>query len=995
MFRKMQGKTITTLTATSVFIAFVFSMLLSSASAQVADNQIQGPQNNTEQYSGIVYGPIDKNDTLWRIASRYKQRRNFSVYQIMLAIFELNPQAFENGNVNTMISGATLQLPSDQYIATIDPEIARLKAEADSQQYSKPSSNTQTKSPSPDTSSLVNKDDLSKSKAEFQGQINDLKSQQQEQFESLKEQVAQSIQTVEVLLAENKRLNQQLSQIDETNKSLTSAVETELQSQIDDQVAQLGELIKLVQASEQKRIEKESQSFFQILSSPTAIIIIMFSVTLLVLVGLAVILLRKPAVATVDAPEQGVAVPTPPVPVESTESAETASESSDDDLLAALSEQSNELDDSEEDDILSDALEEDEAIADLDEQSLADSLDDMLVPDNQSDVADAIEMSELGDDEDEEGISLDDEDAISLDDQDVDVESEPSEDDTTEGESSTAGNNAIAVDQSAGTQGTPDGIDLNDKGDIDENTLQQIDTQIEDSDEKITSMADEILEQLDNESDDEEDEAELDETEDNSEQEVSESEEEVDIDALLEQSLDEPIDENETDAADQEEEVIDIDALLDEPLDQAIDEELDVDVTEDVENSSSEAEEEFDIDALLDEQSESLTASVDEQAEQIESLEQEEVAEVSDEVDDLSSDLLEELQSDDQQSDELDSLLEETDFTQDDTDASLLDQDIDQVELSEAEQAPSAESSVLDDLVADIPSLDDELELDVEKLNESVQLEAAADDLTNSDLESMESGDDVSQDSELNEQQQSSDDVLASLPDLDNWLDGELEPEREDAEKLVSDLAEISQTDDELDLSALELDIDDIDPLNSEKSDESSLIQQLDDANFDDMLLDLSEPESTAQDSIDPASDDQKDETSSPLIDAGLDIDTLLEQPNETPEPAVSGAAESEEQDFVDVDDLLRESEALSETSDEEKPLDLASSLPQQTVAGEQQTSAETNDAEAEQAGNLDLAQVYIDMDDTEAAKETLEEVIANGNEQQREEAQALLDSLK
>ena len=42
----------------------------------------------------------------------------------------------------------------------------------------------------------------------------------------------------------------------------------------------------------------------------------------------------------------------------------------------------------------------------------------------------------------------------------------------------------------------------------------------------------------------------------------------------------------------------------------------------------------------------------------------------------------------------------------------------------------------------------------------------------------------------------------------------------------------------------------------------------------------------------------------------------------------------------------------------------------------------------------LDLAKAYIDMGDAEGARSTLEEVLAEGNEEQKKEAQALLDQI-
>lgn len=54
------------------------------------------------------------NDTLWEIAQRV--RGTGSVHQTMLAIQDLNPQAFIAGNINRMKSGQVLRLPDEQQI---------------------------------------------------------------------------------------------------------------------------------------------------------------------------------------------------------------------------------------------------------------------------------------------------------------------------------------------------------------------------------------------------------------------------------------------------------------------------------------------------------------------------------------------------------------------------------------------------------------------------------------------------------------------------------------------------------------------------------------------------------------------------------------------------------------------------------------------------------------------------------------------------------------
>ena len=54
---------------------------------------------------------IQRGDTLWGIASRMRPDSRLTMNQTMLAIYEANPQAFA-GNINIMSAGATLRIPS-------------------------------------------------------------------------------------------------------------------------------------------------------------------------------------------------------------------------------------------------------------------------------------------------------------------------------------------------------------------------------------------------------------------------------------------------------------------------------------------------------------------------------------------------------------------------------------------------------------------------------------------------------------------------------------------------------------------------------------------------------------------------------------------------------------------------------------------------------------------------------------------------------------------
>ncbi len=69
-------------------------------------------------------GQIQANsaDTLWEIAQRHRPE-GASVHQTMLAIQDLNPNAFMGGNINRMLSGSTLTLPN--------PEQANARSQAE------------------------------------------------------------------------------------------------------------------------------------------------------------------------------------------------------------------------------------------------------------------------------------------------------------------------------------------------------------------------------------------------------------------------------------------------------------------------------------------------------------------------------------------------------------------------------------------------------------------------------------------------------------------------------------------------------------------------------------------------------------------------------------------------------------------------------------------------------------------------------------------------
>lgn len=65
------------------------------------------------------YGPTEIGDTLWEIALQVRPK-GVSVNQAMIGIVRANPHAFINGNINQMLAGKVLTLPSDEGYQVLD-----------------------------------------------------------------------------------------------------------------------------------------------------------------------------------------------------------------------------------------------------------------------------------------------------------------------------------------------------------------------------------------------------------------------------------------------------------------------------------------------------------------------------------------------------------------------------------------------------------------------------------------------------------------------------------------------------------------------------------------------------------------------------------------------------------------------------------------------------------------------------------------------------------
>ena len=102
--------------------------------------------------SGRTYGPIDPQETLWSIANKVKPA-GATIDQILWALYDANPGAFDRGRFNGLMRGVTLSVPADSVIERVPPATAQARV-AELRRGGRPSGETpETSGVSPKASS--------------------------------------------------------------------------------------------------------------------------------------------------------------------------------------------------------------------------------------------------------------------------------------------------------------------------------------------------------------------------------------------------------------------------------------------------------------------------------------------------------------------------------------------------------------------------------------------------------------------------------------------------------------------------------------------------------------------------------------------------------------------------------------------------------------------------------------------------------------------------
>ena len=87
----------------------------------------QQPIDATTMSKSVVseYGPTGSSDTLWKIAEKVTGNKDISVEQMMMALYEANPDAFFKPNVNALEAGVTLKVPEDDVVMKLSQRQAK------------------------------------------------------------------------------------------------------------------------------------------------------------------------------------------------------------------------------------------------------------------------------------------------------------------------------------------------------------------------------------------------------------------------------------------------------------------------------------------------------------------------------------------------------------------------------------------------------------------------------------------------------------------------------------------------------------------------------------------------------------------------------------------------------------------------------------------------------------------------------------------------------
>ncbi|MFH4490204.1 FimV/HubP family polar landmark protein [Vibrio diabolicus] len=235
--------------------------------AEDIERALPAPPANTQP--SRFFGPTGENQTLWSIASELRPSRGVTVQQTLLAIYRINPQAFENQNIHELIPGSRLRVPSLEQVqsATTEQAVAIMKAHEAKLKQPKPTNRAtpaqrvteqpkpqikvepKTVAPKPETTVAAEPKPVQKPIPVIPAPPVNTSPQGEKQVSALKDKLQGSQSELESLEEKNHRLRLMLSEVQ-------SEVET-LKNELNDEERIRSEVEKLLAEERQRLAEQQ------------------------------------------------------------------------------------------------------------------------------------------------------------------------------------------------------------------------------------------------------------------------------------------------------------------------------------------------------------------------------------------------------------------------------------------------------------------------------------------------------------------------------------------------------------------------------------------------------------------------------------------------------------------------------------------------------------------------------------------------------------------
>ncbi|MET1218055.1 MAG: FimV/HubP family polar landmark protein [Glaciecola sp.] len=232
-----------------LFVLTVLTLPSIATTSELATAQDSSAQATAP--ADAVFGPVQAEDTLWNIAKGYRNSAQYlgprpdSLYPVMYGIYLKNPHAFIDDNVSHLRNGVMLEMPSADFVASLDLGEAERKIEGDDKQW---------------TSSIV----------------------EQQIIHDIQAQYADSLSTIQTLLTENQRLTEQLERVAEQVDVLNTQVTQDVQAQLQEQATLQAHLLTLINNPPKVQSEADSSQWvedFKVLLTEPLVVVAVLSLT--------------------------------------------------------------------------------------------------------------------------------------------------------------------------------------------------------------------------------------------------------------------------------------------------------------------------------------------------------------------------------------------------------------------------------------------------------------------------------------------------------------------------------------------------------------------------------------------------------------------------------------------------------------------------------------------------------------------------------------------